>query len=548
MAGGSAPVEGDGSLTTDHRIVMGPQGPGGWRPLEPAPGEGHVVVNGGRTSYGGWTPLLTVAHLSDVHICDAESPARLEYLDHLSDPGEPYAEVFVDIGTYRPQEILTAQVAFAMVQRVNSLTRGPLGGAPLDAVLVTGDVIDNAQANELDIYRRVFGGGEVVPRSGSADSSWVGAPTSGVTSDRYWHPEGDQPDVQRLSYGYPTVPGLVEAARVPFVSPGVHHPWLTVHGNHDLLLQGTVAPDARTRAQAVGGRRVVGLAPGQTPYAALEAIPGSGPARYVDLPDSPTVAVPADPSRRLLERGEVSGWWARDVGEVRLLALDTVNPWGGWEGSLDEEQLDWLRGELETADRPVVITSHHPSWCLTNAWAPAAAGRRVLADEVLALLLAQPRCVLWIAGHVHANVVRHHPSPAGGLLEVTTASLIDWPQQGRLVELLADPSGTGYAVALTLVDHDGWWPEGGEGRGGGAGSGAGRGGGAGLGRGAGPGGTSGGPAERFGELLSDPLAVAGLSRLLSANDYRERKTRTLPFASGALAGDRNAVWSITRPS
>lgn len=469
-------------------------------------------------------PLATIVHLSDVHLCDAESPARLEYLDRHADPGEPYADVFEEIGTYRPQEILTAQVALAMVRTVNTLTRGPLTGRPVDAVLVTGDIIDNAQRNELTAYLSLFRGGEVRPGSGGERSSWVGAPDAGFWSDRFWHPEGAPaghgPDRLEASFGYPLVPGLSEAARTPLRSPGVVHPLLTVHGNHDALLQGTVAATDATRSLAVGDRRVIDLAPGQTPYAALEATPALGPARYVDRPDSPTVAIPADEGRALVESGEVAsatmgeqrGYWARDVGGLRLVALDTVNPHGGWEGSIGEEQLEWLQGELAAADRPVVITSHHPSWTLRNPYAPEGVSRRVLAEELIGVLLAEPKVVLWVAGHVHMNRVKMHPSRHGGLLEVTTASLIDWPQQGRVIEVSEHPDG-GVIVAMTLVEHDGrvdW---------------------RGLDEAA---------------LLGDPLALAGLSRELAGNDYR---ARAHPIGIEALGGPplaRNATWHIPR--
>ncbi len=118
------------------------------------------------------------------------------------------------------------------------------------------------------------------------------------------------------------------------------------------------------------------------------------------------------------------------------------------------------------------------------------------------------------------------PSPAGGLLEISTASLIDWPQQGRLLELLDDGAG-GLVVASTVIDHAGTWT-------------------APLSR---PGDTAAqrAAAERTAaEQLHDPLALAGLSRLLAGNDYRARRHPDgLDFMAGSPEA-RNTVWHVRR--
>ena len=62
--------------------------------------------------------------------------------------------------------------------------------------------------------------------------------------------------------------------------------------------------------------------------------------------------------RYLGEEGTIH--YGVDIGELRLLALDTVVP-GSSEGQLDDGQLAWLATELEkNQHRPVVIAMHHP--------------------------------------------------------------------------------------------------------------------------------------------------------------------------------------------
>jgi hypothetical protein len=107
-------------------------------------------------------------------------------------------------------------------------------------------------------------------------------------------------------------------------------------------------------------------------------------------------------------------------------------------------------------DRLVVILSHHPFDTLTNRRAHPSPGA-IHADprHLLATLLRFGNVVLWLNGHIHANRVRAHPDEhggGGGFWEVTTASLVDWPCQGRIVEIV-DPGDGLLAIACTMVDH-----------------------------------------------------------------------------------------------
>ena len=288
-------------VTTDRTIRRATET--GFAYLESAPGEAHAsdVPSG--------EPIAALWHLSDLHLCDAESPARLEYLDRHGDSDSPHREELGDVGTYRPQEILTVQVAVAMVETVNAVRTGPTTGMAIDGVVLTGDIVDNAQENELGWYQQIVEGGVLHPWSGDAQlSSWVGVSNADKWDERYWHPDGPPPeclpDRPTTLFGFPRVSGLIEAARRDVVSPGLALDWVTVHGNHDLLLQGTVAVTEDLQTLATGDARILDLPSGVSPRVTLEATAPVGPARYPHDSSSPRTSIVSDPTRRMLETGD----------------------------------------------------------------------------------------------------------------------------------------------------------------------------------------------------------------------------------------------------
>src|SRR6202012_4657119 len=91
---------------------------------------------------------------------------------------------------------------------------------------------------------------------------------------------------------------------------------------------------------------------------------------------------------------EGTAYYSFDRGIVRCVVLDTVNPHGGWQGSLDTNQLSWLVSELrDCAGRPVLLFSHHALETMVNDRRPPGAGRRVLGPELRDVLLSHP-CVV----------------------------------------------------------------------------------------------------------------------------------------------------------
>ncbi|MEJ0014210.1 MAG: TIGR03767 family metallophosphoesterase [Actinomycetota bacterium] len=516
-------------FTSESQLIRGEANELGWRNLEIADGEYHH----GEAIPEAAVPILSLIHLSDLHICDAQSPARAEIVDRFSDPHNPISEHIGLIGAYRAQELLTVQTLESMVQTANQIDTGLFSARPIDAVVLTGDVTDNAQANELDWYLTLLDGGEIVPDSGD-NTLWEGvAQTNPQNYDiSYWNPEGTpdgcEDDFPRALYGFPVIKGLTDAVRKPFVATGIKHRWFATHGNHDALLQGTVASDATLQAFATGDQKLLTLSPELDLQEFVSKWSEVGPAAYPPLEGSHTRPIGADARRRI---NEASDWatthlhcshdghgltqdnalhgtkyWFRDIGDIRLISLDTVNIHGGWQGSLDESQFRWLKWTLsDVAPKYFVLLSHHPLHTLYNDYTPQDMDRRVCVDELTVELLKHDRIILWLAGHNHENEIRFVGDHDGfGFWHVMTSSLIDWPQQGRLIEIFEDQSRI--AIVSTIFDHQ--------------------------------------SPISLNEATSDldnPVNLAGLSRILSANDWQRRSER---FNLEVLAGkieDRNRV-------
>lgn len=473
-------------------------------------------------------------HLSDLHICDASSPARLEFLDRIADPDNPLSQVVPYVGTYRAQEFLTTQVLEAMVTAANEISHSPLTGVPIDAVVITGDVTDNAQRNELDWYKRILDGGVVTPKSGDSQRS-EGAHSSNADlyDIHYYHPDGPPTglpaDRPHLLHGFPHFKGVLEASERQFIAKGLAHKWLAVHGNHDALLQGTAAPTPELDLLAQGSQKLAALKDINDLAGLFSGFGEVGPAVYPGLDYIQTNEITADPRRALVKMQDwvsthtncehdhgldreqpETAYWYRNIGaQLRLVALDTVNRFGGWQGCIHREQFEWLTHLLEVSrDKYVVLTSHHPLENLFNGYVPEEESAPALEVEIRRLLEKYPNVILWFSGHVHDHKITQSRNSDGShaFWEIRTGSHIDWPQQSRTIEIVKTSNGK-IAIGTVVFDH------------------------------AGPVVFNGTPEE-----LADPVRLAGLSRLLAANDWQRQNGG--PFAFELMEGqpeDRN-IW------
>ena len=532
---GSRPgPSGPASRTTLGRtFARGPAGAGGYRPVVVAAGERHLV----RTDLGGAPSadrarrrkaLIAFVQLSDVHVVDAQSPLRVEWTDRYDDDSDlPATGLFTS--AYRPQEMLSGQIADAMVRRLNRVRSGPVTGKPMALAIQTGDNSDNSQLNEIRWNIDLLDGGEIRVDSGDL-SRWEGVHDDDPTyyDPHYWHPHGTPAgraeDLPRSQRGFPVVPGLLDAARRPFTAPGLSIPWYSAFGNHDGLVQGNFPTSTmQLDPVATGALKLISPPAGLSPAAVVNALQqGSYAALLASLALSPSVRrVTPDPRRRLLSRREIveehfrttgtpvghgftaenrtrgTAYYSFDKGLCRFVVLDTVNPNGYADGSIDQDQFAWLQATLAAStDRLVLVASHHTSTTMDNPLVVTGGdpSPRVLGEAVLAELVRHDSVIAWVNGHTHKNQVWARPrAGGGGLWEINTASHIDWPSQSRIIEVTDNRDGT-ISLFTTLLDH------------------------------AGPASSGAGTASS--------ARLAGLARELSANDWHHRgdETRGTPEA------------------
>ncbi|HWD76891.1 MAG TPA: metallophosphoesterase [Solirubrobacteraceae bacterium] len=441
-AGGRQPAASGSTLATTW------SDPAGDGQLRPAAGEAMVA----RTELGpaapaapGATPAVTLAHITDAHVLDASSPARVTFLDRLGPPFQ---------STFRPQEALTAQVLAGAANAVRALTP--------QLVIQGGDLIDNAQSNELAHALLALRGGRLDP--GSGRDGYFGVQLASNTDPFYYRPDVDAP----------RNPGLLRQASQAFVSGGVGAPVSPVFGDHDALVAGEIVPTTLTMSLAIGDRALwelpsgLSLPPGARRAAAVSPDgppdPGLvGPFLEAALA-GPTVRVPPDPARAEMSFGEAlsrlaaatapgvhtrhdaSGDlrldYAVDAGPgVRVIVLDLVRRGGGSGGLVEASQPQWLAGQLAAAgDRWVIVVSHQPI-----EGSPGG-------GDLLALLDRAPRVIAALSGHTHRNRITSRPTPAGGYWLISTASLIDYPQQARALRI-ARTHGGGVAIHTWMLDH-----------------------------------------------------------------------------------------------
>lgn len=454
-------------------VLQGPVQSKNYRTLVAGPGEPYVPRldvlkrSADPARVASRRSLLYLGHLSDLHVIDAQSPARIEPMivqDHAA-----WGSAF------HPHDPMSVHTTAAMVKAFSDVRYSPLTGAPMGAAIVTGDSADMHSSLELRWYIDLLDGGSVNPASAGSTFQGVQAWAEAVWAYRPVDPTGGSFD----AWGFPTLPTLLDdAIAKPVESVGLPAPWYAVYGNHDTLLLGTFNLSPQLHALAVGGQKSYSLEGTATNTLGGYASSASPLQRLADaaglaLGRPGFKAVTANPARRLFEQRDFMAehfatqpapgpvghgftqhnldtgetWWKADLSpHIRGIGLDTCNQVAGPDGAVPDVQFQWLKTQLDEAQaqkKLVLVFSHHNSLTLENrAQRPGDTELLHGAEEFIDLLLQYPAVVGWLNGHTHLNQILAHSSDRGGFWEITTASCIDFPQQQQVVEIVDNRDGT----------------------------------------------------------------------------------------------------------
>ncbi len=371
--------------------------------------------------------------ISDPQIIDEESPCRMEGVNIY-----PY----VVASAYRPDGMFSTHMFDLHVQTAKRIS--DLSSRPFDFALVTGDVADNAQKNEIQWFQRMMGGGKLNPDTGIDDDP---------------------------------IPGPGNDYNDPFYAQGIGDiPWYPAIGNHDMLYMGFSKVDDKIQS-ACTGDEVVNL----FDYIKLVAdhdyregyqngfLDGSTPEAKVVTSGK----TPADPDRRLLTKLEAlqafhdapglpkghgldpqimaKGWGYYSVYPIpnkplRLITLDT-NSGEFSEASMTAEQFEWLENEIADAkskNELVIVQSHHGTSGISGA---------VTQDKFRSLLASYEGVILHITGHGHRNKSSVYKTGSKGYWEVMLASVVEFPSQTRIFEIVHEGNGI-ISIYITNLDYN----------------------------------------------------------------------------------------------
>ncbi|OUS24069.1 hypothetical protein A9Q99_26370 [Gammaproteobacteria bacterium 45_16_T64] len=336
---------------------------------------------------------------------------------------------------------------------------------PIDMAIFTGDLLDIGGYNEARWGIDILDGGAINPDSGADDDPIPGNFDDGKPNDTY----------------------------DPFTALGLNGqsegqaniPWYYVPGNHDGLMLGnfpvtdndlqlfgkTIRLDTRTffDSIATGEMNWLGYDPSLLGF--LQHL--FDPESFYVTPDedrrmlrpfeiAEEMFISKDPAfaseplghgmqhiidqQGELKDGNLNYSFSSNNGLVKHIALDTSMMLGP-EGLLTLQDLAWIEQELQDAQdngQLIIISSHHkPKDIIING--------ALLIDT----LNQYPNVIAHLVAHAHQNSItpRLGDSAELGYWEIESGSMVNWPQQFRVLDISIDKTNGIGTIKSTMLNH-----------------------------------------------------------------------------------------------
>lgn len=291
------------------------------------------------------------------------------------------------------------------------------------------------------------------------------------------------PALARLDRPRSDPPVTVAVLADPHVAVDATGTWKVYHRTRARLRTAVTAANARADAAVVAGDLTRNGRPAE--FDAVDEVLANLDVPWAAIPGNHDVSKAFDehempPVGAFADRYDDPPF-AREVGEVTLLCLDTASADGAlrdsWGGRVGERQRAWLADRLAAAANPVVVL-HHPVAALPDRpEGPRWRNFNVVDAEDVAACLAAHDAPLVVSAHQHVPAVRSHTSipdaegdaspprpqsaresasdtgtPSAGTVEVLAPATCSFPQASLHVEV--DPHGATLRL-VPLADRAG---------------------------------------------------------------------------------------------
>ena len=401
------------------------------------------------------TNAVSAHHLlvmSDFQMRDEESPLNLA------------PTKFLLAASYYPASSHVPYQVDAMIRTVRQYEVDI--NKPIDMAIFTGDLLDIGSFNEARWGIDILDGGNINPDSGADDDPIPGNFIDGKPND---------------SYDAFTAIGL--NGQTP---DQADIPWYYVAGNHDGLVLGTL-PITDTELKLFGKTIRIGTRPffdniatGSTNWLGYEpSVIGFlehlfSPASFVITADEDRrtlrsneialqMSISKDPNfvsqpighgmKLVLEQqgelkdGQLNYSFSSNDDLIKHIALDSSMAIGHL-GFLTQQDISWIKQQLQDAQdsgQLVIVSSHHkPDDILFNS--------KTLVDT----LNQYPNVIAHLVAHSHENRIlpRLGETPELGYWEIESGSMVNWPQQFRVLDISIDSNSGIGTIKSTMLNHD----------------------------------------------------------------------------------------------